>query len=102
MNTKWLLQNQKNSDLSFVKILSEVVKKLLDTNISGEGWKKMTAKNIVDCKTCGKFYSSERYMKSHVTKVHGEGKDVEHVPNTCTICAKSFSTEIMLKSHSVL
>ena len=68
---KMVVTKSKNSDLGFVQILFEVIKALLDMNISAEGWNKMTSRNQIQCKTCGKFYSSERYMKSHATKVHG-------------------------------
>ena len=99
---KMVVTKSKNSDLSFVKILSEVVKVLLEKNISGEGWSKMTTKNIIECKNCGKFYSSERYLKAHATKMHGINKEGIHAPKPCTICNKIFKTEVILKSHSVL
>ena len=99
---KIVVTKSKKSDLVFVKILSEVVNVLLEKNISGEGWSKMTTRNIIECKTCGKFYSSDRYLKAHPTKVHGIVKEGAHAPKPCTICNKTFKTEMILKGHAVL
>ena len=85
----------KESDLSFVKTLSDVVRYLLDKSISGEGWGEMKSVNKVPCQGCDKLFSSERYMRSHATKIH-------RGPKSCTICSKILLTEKALKSHVIL
>ena len=85
----------KDSNLDAVKNLAEVVKSLLDKNISGEGWSQLKSENTVRCDGCDKLFSSERYMKSHATKMHRGPKD-------CTNCSKKFATEKELTSHNIL
>ena len=92
----------KNSDLSYVQKLAEAIKILLDKNISGEGWSMMKSVNKVKCETCGKCYSSKRYLKSHTTKMHTGDKSTKVGPKLCTICNTTFLTVWNLKSHLVL
>ena len=60
---KMVVTKTKGYDVKFVKELAETIQTLLDKNISGEGWSMMKSVNKVKCETCGKFYSSERYLK---------------------------------------
>ena len=92
----------KDHELKWVKILSDVIKALLDMSISGEGWKKMKSENKIKCNQCEKFFSSERYMKSHATKIHKEVKPLGTGAKTCPICNKKFLTEWNLKSHLIV
>ena len=91
----------KSHDVKLVQKLAETIKTLLDKNISGEGWRMMKAVNKVKCEMCGKFYSSERYLKSHTTKMHGVEK-ASNVVKVCTNCNKKFLTAWNLKSHLIL
>ena len=85
----------KDSNLGAVRTLAEVIKILLDKNISGEGWAQMKSENTVPCEGCDKLFSSERYMKSHATRVH-------RGPKACDKCSKIFTTEKAIKSNDIL
>ena len=99
---KMVVLKAKESDLKYVRMLAGVIKILLDKNISGEGWSEMKSVNKVKCETCGKLFSSERYMKTHATRMHKEGESIVPGVNTCIICNKKFTTEWNLKSHVII
>ena len=75
----------------WVKVLSEILKSLLDLSISGEGWKEMKSENKIKCGQCEKYFSSERYLKSHTTKIHKEVKPLTTGAKICPNCNKKVS-----------
>ena len=85
----------KDLNLGAVRILAEVIKSLLDKHISGEGWAQLKSDYTNPCKGCDKLFSSERYIKSHATKIH-------RGPKTCDKCSKKFTTEKAMKSHDII
>ena len=85
----------KTSELSYVQKLAETIKILLDKNISREGWSMMKSVNKVKCETCGKCYSSERYLKSHKTKMHTGDKSSKVGPKLFTILELKVSLSVM-------
>ena len=85
---KMVVVKSKEHSLKWVKTLFDVLKALLDLSISGEGWKKMKSENKIKCGQCDKLFSSERYMKSHATKMHREEKPTIVGAKTCKICNK--------------
>ena len=46
---KMVVLKAKESDLKYVRMLADVIKILLDKNISGEGWSEMKSVNKVKC-----------------------------------------------------
>ena len=55
---KVVVSKVKESEISFVKTLANVITTLLDKSISGEGWSQMKSKNTVKCDICDKCFSS--------------------------------------------
>ena len=92
----------KDHTLKWVKILSELMKTLLDLSISEEGWKKMKSENKNKCGHCDKLFSSDRYLITHATKMHKEEKPIITGTKTCIKCNKKFLTEWNLKSHNIV
>ena len=72
-----MINKSKRYDVKFVKILAiDVIKKMIDTFISGEGWnfisKKttQTKKKQFNCPTCKKIFKSEKNLNIHKEKYH--------------------------------
>ena len=85
---KLVVSKLKGSDIRFVKVFGGVIKNLLDRSISGEGWSKMKSQNTIGCDLCDKFFSSESYLKGHVTRIHTAFKERAPGAKTCTNCNK--------------
>ena len=88
---KMLVTKLKEHNGKWVKVLSEILKSLLDLSISGEGWKEMKSENKIKCGQCEKYFSSEIYLKSHTTKIHKEVKPLTTGAKTCPNCNKKVS-----------
>ena len=72
-----MINKSKRHDVKFVKILAEeVIKYLVDTFISGEGWGSIFRKiNVQDikqfsCIQCKKVFTSEKNLNTHKEKYH--------------------------------
>ena len=65
-----------------MKLLAiEVIKPLLISAISGEGWNelmknsvKMNRQNVFKCPQCDKTLNSSPGLKSHITKMHSKSQ----------------------------
>ena len=62
----------------------------------------MKSQNTIKCDLCDKLFSSESYLKGHVTRIHTAFKESSPGPKTCTKCNKKFTTERNLKGHMVV
>ena len=72
---KMVVSKQKGFDVNVVKTFANVIKTLLDKSISGEGWSKMKLQNTIKCDLCDKLFSSESYLKGHLTRIHTTFKE---------------------------
>ena len=88
---KMAVSKQKGFDVNVDKTFANVIKTLLHKSISGEGWSKMKLQNTIKCVLCDKLFSSESYLKGHLTRIHTTFKESSPGPQTCTKCNKKFT-----------
>ena len=103
----------KQYDQQFAKLLADVVKTLLDLHISGEGWKpKLESKNTIECKKCGKLYSTQGFLRAHMEKMHRSdsqigstkgvkrSRDAEDIDQLkCKFCTYKGRSKYELQNH---
>ena len=98
-----MINKSKRYDVKFVKILAEdVIKKMLDTFISGEGWNKIFKKSTIGsseekkqfiCPSCNKVFKSAKNLSIHTEKFHTKNN------KSCTNCGYQTSDQKSLVEH---
>ena len=92
-----MITKSKRHDVKFVKLLAtDIIKIMIDTFISGEGWSLIFKKNANQqfvCVACSKGFISEKNMNTHIGKFHAKK---EFLCEKCTYVAKD---EKQLKEH---
>ena len=90
---------QKSDEKYAIFLSREVIKPLLDSHLSGEGWKSLVItydqsqqRGKYPCVVCSKLFSSKQYVKVHMSKIH----------IGCQICDKMFLNDIDLKTHRLI
>ena len=101
-----MINKSKRHNVKFVRILAEeVIKKMVDTFISGEGWNSILKKTTQQgkkqyiCVTCCKIFLSERNLDTHKKKYHIKEN---HTCDTCGYKAKDLQIlNDHIKDHTV-
>ena len=95
-----MISKSKRYNVKFVRILAvEVIKKMVDTFISGEGWNsifKKTTQNDrkqFNCNTCKKTFINEKNVSDHKEKYHTKAKIL------CENCGYEATDQKTLNEH---
>ena len=96
-----LVKKTKEHEERFVKIVAkEIVQPLIDSCISGRGIESTFMDSLSkassfkkQCEVCEKTFTSQKYLKIHVTKIHTKTK------NKCDFCEFLNNNKMLLRSH---
>ena len=95
-----MINKSKRHDVKFVKILAEeVIKKMVDTFISREGWNSIFKeptqldKKQFNCHTCKKIFISEKNLNAHKEKYHTKDRYL------CDNCGYKAADQKTLNEH---
>ena len=96
-----MINKSKKHEAKFVKILAVcIIKRLLDSFISGQSWNNffkkkgsMAFKKPKSCESCSKGFLNDMTLNRHIKQYHVENKVC------CDMCEEKFYTERSLNKH---